>query len=84
MTNTRIIIKSKPRVIPKNLAKVILAFGNMANKLTIIQNNDHKKTVKNEFFPLKYLEINHMIATKAITGNINAYKYTFSPFRIDV
>ena len=78
------IIKSSPRVIPNIRAKVILTLGNIANRLTTIQNIDHKKTVKNEFFPLRYLEINQTIAINEINGNIKAYKYTLSPFKIDV
>ena len=72
-------IKSKPRVIPNNRANVILISGKIANKLTTIQNIDHKTTVANEFFPFKYLVINHMIAIIEIIGNIKAYKYIFSP-----
>ena len=83
MTNTRMIIKSRPRVIPNNLAKVILEFGKIANMLTIIQNKDHNRTVTNEFFPLIYLVINHTIAIIEIIGNIKAYKYIISP-KIDV
>ena len=79
MTKTRIMIKSKPRVIPNNFAKVILEFGKIANILTIIQKIDHKKTVVNEFFPLKYLDINHIIAITEIIGKNKAYKYIFSP-----
>lgn len=78
------IIKSSPRVIPNIRAKVILTLGNIANRLTTIQNIDHKKTVKNEFFPFKYLVINQIIAINEIIGNIKAYKYTLSPFKIDV
>ena len=68
-------IKSKPRVIPNNRANVILISGKIANKLTTIQNTDHKRTVANEFFPLKYLVINHIIAIIEIIGNIEELKH---------
>ena len=70
--NTKIIIKSNPRVIPNKRAKVILTSGKTANKLTKIQNMDHNKTVEKEFLPFRYLEMNHIIAIMEIIGNINA------------
>ena len=77
------IIKSKPRVIPNKRANVILILGKIANKLTIIQNMDHKTTVVKEFFPFMYLSTNHTIAITDIIGNIKEYNNIVSPFRID-
>ena len=78
------IIKSKPRVIPNKRANVILILGKIANKLTIIQNMDHKITVVNEFLFFMYLSTNHKMAITDIIGNNKEYNNILSPFKIDV
>ncbi len=84
MINTKIITKSKPRVIPKALANEVLRFGKSANTLTKIQNIDHKMTVVKEFFLFMYLNTIPTIAIKEIIGNIKEYNNILSPFKIDV
>ena len=82
--NTKIITKSKPRVIPKKLANEVLNCGKSANTLTKIQNMDHKTTVVKEFFLFMYLRIIATMAIREMMGNINEYNNIFSPFKIDV
>lgn len=84
MINTKIITKSRPRVIPKKLANEVLKFGKSANTLTKIQNMDHRITVVKEFFLFMYLNIIPTIAIKEIIGNIKEYNNIVSPFKIDV
>ena len=84
MMNTKIITKSKPRVIPKKLANEVLNCGKSANTLTKIQNMDHKTTVVKEFFLLRYLNIIPTMAIREIIGNIKEYNNILSPFKIDV
>jgi hypothetical protein len=73
------IIKSKPRVMPTNLANSLLKFGKSENIATTIQKRAHNSVVSAEFFPLKYLNTNHTIAIIEIIGNINEYKNILSP-----
>ena len=77
--NTKMIIKSKPRVIPTNLANGLLKFGKSENIATIIQKRAHNTVVTAECFPLKYLSVNQTIAIMEIIGNIKEYKNILSP-----
>ena len=84
MMNTKIITKSKPRVIPKKLANEVLNCGKSANILTKIQKRDHKTTVVKEFFLFMYLSMIPTIAIREMIGNIKEYNNILSPFKIDV
>ena len=77
-------MKSNPRVIPNNLAKILLNCGKTANKLTIIQKAVQRTTVNKEFFSCKYLSKNHTIAIIEIIGNKIEYNNMQSPFKTDV
>ena len=77
--NTKMIIKSKPRVIPTNLAKLLLNSGKSENIETTTQKRAHNIVETAEFFPFKYLNINHTIAIIEIIGNIKEYNNILSP-----
>ena len=48
-------MKSKPRVIPNNLAKRSLAVGKIENRITNSHNTVHRITVAKDCFCLRYL-----------------------------
>lgn len=78
------ITKSNPLVIPNRDAKAVLDSGKIENKITKIQNMDHKITVEREFLLLIYLITIPTIAITAIIGNKKEYKNIISPFKIDL
>ena len=77
--NTKMIIKSKPRVIPTNLANWLLKSGKSENIATILQKRVHNTVVTIEFFPFKYLNTNQTMAKIEIIGNIKEYNNILSP-----